>query len=57
MLYTLQSQESLICLSISPSSKTFEAKFDELQEKICKLSLFDELLEGKSTNDTFMANL
>ena len=53
MLYKLQSHDSLIRLSICPSSKTFETKFDDLQEKISKISLFDELLAGKDTYCSF----
>lgn len=46
-MYQLQSNEDMIRLSISPSSKIFQKKFDDLQEKISKASVFDELLAGK----------
>ena len=46
-MYQLQSNEDMIRLSISPSSEIFQKKFDDLQEKTSKVSIFDELLAGK----------
>ena len=45
-LHQLQCSEELIRLSIPPSSEIFQKKFDDLQNKISKLSVYDELLAG-----------